>query len=293
MIKKNIRQRKEYLFKKNEEIKSKLIYEKKMKLKSAIEEEKPIPSELKKDVDNLMDELNYDDDNTLLPYSVVDDEYATNKYLEPKILVTTSRTPSQRLTQFLKEIRIIIPNSVRVNRGNTVIKDLVKICQENEFSDLVILHENRGTPDGLIISHMPYGPTVYFGLFNVVLRHDIQEEIDTVSEAYPHLIFEGFNSRLGNRISEILKNIFPVPKLDSQRVLTFVNNDDYISFRHHTYVKNQGNNKDNSNIVLEEVGPRFELKPYQILLGTIDMPEANKEWILRPYMNTARKKKLI
>ncbi len=37
MLKKGIRQRKEYLFKKNEEIKSKLIYEKKMKVKNAIE----------------------------------------------------------------------------------------------------------------------------------------------------------------------------------------------------------------------------------------------------------------
>jgi U3 small nucleolar ribonucleoprotein protein IMP4 len=262
-----------------------------MRIKSAIEDEKPIPSDLKKESDKLIKELDYDDDTTILPYSVVDDEYSSNKYLEPKILVTTSRTPSQRLTQFLKEIRIIIPNSVRINRGNTVVKDLVKICQENEFSDLIILHENRGTPDGMIISHMPYGPTVYFGLFNVVLRHDIEEEIDTVSEAYPHLIFDGFNNRLGERMTEILKNLFPVPKLDSQRVLTFINNDDYISFRHHTFTKSKTNNRD--GVTLEEVGPRFELKPYQILLGTIDMPDANKEWVLRPYMNTARKKKNI
>lgn len=289
MIKKNIRQRKEYLFKKNEEIKKKLIYEKKMKLKTAIENDKPIPSELKKDSENLLKELEYEDDNTIMPYSVMDDEYATNKFAEPKILLTTSRTPSQRLMQFLKEMRIIIPNSVRVNRGNTVIKDLVKISQENEFSDLVILHENRGVPDGMIISHMPFGPTIYFGLFNVVLRHDIKEEVDTISEAYPHLIFDGFNSRLGERMAEILKNIFPVPKLESQRVLTFINNDDYISFRHHTYEKNKNKVKD--NIELEEVGPRFEMRPYQILLGTIDMPEANKEWVLRPYMNTSRKKK--
>jgi U3 small nucleolar ribonucleoprotein protein IMP4 len=96
MIKKNIRQRKEYLFKKNEEIKRKLIYEKKMKLKSAIEQERPIPSELKKDSEHLLKELDYEDDNTILPYSLMDDEYSTNKYMEPKILLTTSRTPSQK-----------------------------------------------------------------------------------------------------------------------------------------------------------------------------------------------------
>jgi U3 small nucleolar ribonucleoprotein protein IMP4 len=292
MIKKNIRQRKEYLFKKNEEIQRKLIHEKKLRLKSAIEQEKPIPGDLKKESDTLLKELDYDDDNTILPYSVVDDEYSSSKYLEPKILVTTSRSPSQRLTQFLKEMRLIFPNSVRVNRGNTVIKELVKTCQENEFSDLIILHENRGVPDGMIVSHMPFGPTVYFGLFNVLLRHDIEEEIDTVSEAYPHLIFDGFESRLGNRIAEIWKNLFPVPKLDSQRIITLKNNDDYISFRHHTFKKNKSNNS-KDNIELDEVGPRFEMRPYQILLGTIDMPDANKEWVLRPYMNTSRKKKLI
>jgi U3 small nucleolar ribonucleoprotein protein IMP4 len=234
----------------------------------------------------LLKELEYDDENTILPYSVVDDEYADNKYYEPKILLTTSRTPSQRLLQFLKEMRIILPNSVRVNRGNTVIKDLVKISQENEFSDLIILHESRGVPDGMIISHMPHGPTTYFGLFNVVLRHDIQEEdITTVSEAYPHLVFDGFSNRLGERVVEILKNLFPVPKLDSTRVLTFANQEDYISFRHHTYKKTKG------EVDLDEVGPRFELRPYQILMGTIDMPDSQKEWVLRPYMNTARKKK--
>lgn len=187
----------------------------------------------------------------------------------------------------MKEMRLIFPNSVRVNRGNTVIKDLVKICQEQEFSDLVILHENRGQPDGMIISHMPYGPTVYLGLFNVVLRHDISEDIDTVSEAYPHLIFDGFNTRVGERITEILKNVFPVPKLDATRLITFSNQDDYISFRHHTFKKTK------KEVELDEVGPRFDLRPYQIMLGTVDMPDSTKEWVLRPYMNTARKKNNI
>ena len=35
------------------------------------------------------------------------------------------------------------------------------------------------------------GPTAYFGLMNCVARHDIKEaDLGTVSEAYPHLIFE-------------------------------------------------------------------------------------------------------
>jgi U3 small nucleolar ribonucleoprotein protein IMP4 len=35
----------------------------------------------------------------------------------------------------------------------------------------------------------------------------------------------------------ILKYLFPVPKEDSKRILTFANHDDFISFRHHTHKK--------------------------------------------------------
>ena len=290
MLKAEIRQRKEYLFKKSEEIKKNQIYLKKQRLKKLIEENKPIPNDLKGESDILLKEIEYEDSQTSLPQNILDNEYYTNTYNQQKILVTTSRHPSQRLTQFLQEIRIIIPNSIRVNRGNIVLKDIIKACKQNDFSDLIILHENRGNPDGMIISHMPNGPSVYFGLFNVVLRHDIDDDIEKVSQSFPHLIFNGFNSKLGERIVEILKNLFPIPKKDGNRVLTFSNNDDFISFRHHNFEKKKKFNGE-FEVNLEEIGPRFEMRPYQILLGTIDQPDSNKEWVLRPFMRTAKNKK--
>jgi U3 small nucleolar ribonucleoprotein protein IMP4 len=42
-----------------------------------------------------------------------------------------------------------------------------------------------------------------------------------------------------------------------------------------------------------ELGPRFELQLYQIKLGTVEMSEADTEWVLRPYMNTARKRQAL
>ncbi len=42
---------------------------------------------------------------------------------------------------------------------------------------------------------------------------------------------------------------------------------------------------------LSELGPRFEMRLYQLKLGTVDMAEAENEWVLRPYMNTAKKRK--
>lgn len=55
--------------------------------------------------------------------------------------------------------------------------------------------------DGLVVCHLPFGPTAYFTLYNVVMRHDIPD-IGTMSEAYPHLIFHNFTSQLGKRVSE-------------------------------------------------------------------------------------------
>ena len=89
---------------------------------------------------------------------------------------------------------------------------------------------------GFIVCHLPYGPTAYFNVANCVLRHDI-EGCAPMSEAYPHLLFNNFSTPLGNRVSNILKHIFPVPKPDTKRVITFSNERDWISFRHHTYSK--------------------------------------------------------
>lgn len=42
-----------------------------------------------------------------------------------------------------------------------------------------------------------------------------------------------------------------------------------------------------------QVGPRFEMRLYQISLGTADQRAAETEWVLRPYMNTAKKRKAL
>jgi len=53
--------------------------------------------------------------------------------------------------------------------------------------------------DGMIISHMPHGPTAYFTLFDTVMRHDIPN-VGTMSEEYPLVMAHGINSDLGKRV---------------------------------------------------------------------------------------------
>ena len=160
---------------------------------------------LKKEAHAIHERLKYDDG--MEPN--IDDEYARAGEIDPKILITTSRDPSSRLVQFAKEMKLMFPNSQRMNRGNYVIGDIVEACRKSDATDLVILHETRGQPgvmfnvDGLIISHFPYGPTAYFSLHNVVLRHDIPDR-GTVSEQYPHLIFDKLESKLGQRVAALI-----------------------------------------------------------------------------------------
>jgi len=51
---------------------------------------------------------------------------------------------------------------------------------------------------------------------------------------------------------------------------------------------------DGKEIVLDEVGPRFQLRLYEIKLGTLEAESAaDTEWALRPYMNTSKKRRFF
>jgi len=259
----------------------------KTKIEGRLVSGKTLPTELKKSARKLGRDLAFDEAQAE-PTTHIDNEYSRAGVQDPKIVITTSRDPSSKLLQFAKEMRLVFPNSHRINRGNYVVKELAEACRANDVTDLIVVHEHRGTPDALIVSHFPHGPTVYFTLNNVALRHDIGSyKNSTVSEQYPHLIFENFSSKLGERIRDVLKYLFPVPKEDSKRVMTFANEDDFISFRHHVFVKT------GRDVQLAEVGPRFEMKPYEIRQGTIEQNEAEREWVLSHYTRTAKKRSVL
>lgn len=192
----------------------------------------------------------------------------------------------------------MLPNSQRLNRGGYKLSEIVETCVKSQFTDMVILQEHRGEPDGLVVSHLPYGPTATFTMYNTVMRHDIEGR-GTVSEAYPHLVFENFTSGLGERVQSILRYLYPVPKPQSQRVMSFINRNDFISFRHHVFRKRKGVSREagaevkEEDVELEEVGPRFELQLYEIKLGTADQEDVEREWIRHAYTNSAKKRRVL
>lgn len=289
MIRRITRQRKEYIFRRNLYSKEIMNFEKKKILRKKIKEGNVIPTELKSEYFHLKNSIQANDMFASDPSNMLlEDEYETAGIKNPKIIITTAHSPTQKLIEFSKELRLTFPGSIRVNRGKTKLKEIATIGRTKGFTDVIVIHEHRGIPDGLVISHLPHGPTAYFGLTDIRMRHEVRKKnLDTVSEQHPHLIFDKFNAKLGRRIKNILKFLFPVPKSDTRRIISFINAHDFIIFRHHMY-KTQI-----QDINLTELGPRFTMRLYQLKLGTLDMHEAEIEWILMPYLNTAKKRDVL
>ncbi|ONK80503.1 uncharacterized protein A4U43_C01F18510 [Asparagus officinalis] len=291
-LRRYLKQRREYLYRKSLEGKEREWYEKKRKIRQALQEGKPIPTELRNEEAKLRAEVDLEDEQTAVPRNLIDDEYANASIRDPKILLTTSRDPSAPLVQFVKELKFVFPNSTRMNRGGQVLSEIIESCRAHEFTDVILVYEKQGIPNSLVVCHLPYGPTAYFGLSDVTSRHSIKDkkELGTMPEAYPHLIIDSLSTKVGERIGNILKHLFPVPKPDTKRIITFSKAADRIKFRHHIYEKRGGP----KSVELTEIGPRFCLVPYKIELGTVDHSENNqKEWVLANYINTAKKRKFL
>jgi U3 small nucleolar ribonucleoprotein protein IMP4 len=292
MIKRQTRERRDYLYRRALTLQQAEVAAKRAKLKASLASGKPLDPEIAKDK-QLREDYKYDEsraDRNTEEELGLDDEYAALSGIrDPRIVVTTSRDPSSRLSTFAKEIRLLLPTAVRLNRGNQILPNLVQSVKANDMSDIILLHEHRGTPTALTISHIPHGPTASFSLHNDVLRADIPNSArGTVSESYPHLIFEGFTTNLGKRVVQILKHIFPPREFSKQignRVVTFKNMEDSVEVRHHVFVQTGY-----QSVELAEVGPRMTMRLFEIRSGTLENKDGDVEWHLNQYTRTSKKK---
>jgi U3 small nucleolar ribonucleoprotein protein IMP4 len=151
MIRRQARQRRDYLYRRALLLKNSEISEKRAKLRASLASGRPLDPavasiQLRKD-------FQYDEsapDLSKQELLDLDDEYSElSGITDPRILVTTSRDPSSRLKSFAKEIRLLFPTGIRLNRGNLILDNLVASCKAENLSDLVILHEHRGVPSAM------------------------------------------------------------------------------------------------------------------------------------------------
>ncbi|KAI1711637.1 kelch motif domain-containing protein [Ditylenchus destructor] len=143
-----------------------------------------------------------------------------------------------------------------------------------QFSILVI---NNLFSDGLVLSHLPDGPTAYFKINTLEYTKQIKGAGESTSHL-PEVILNNFKTRLGHTIGRMLACLFPhTPQYTGRRAVTFHNQRDYIFFRHHRYEFKENGER----AALHELGPRFTLRLKWLQKGTYDTREGEYEWTLK------------
>lgn len=98
------------------------------------------------------------------------DEYSEyfSKIYEPKVLITYSDNPCSKTRGFGKELMAIIPNSIALTRHRSSVKKICASAIREGYTDVLIINENRKKVNGLLVIHLPGGPTAHFKvcLFN-------------------------------------------------------------------------------------------------------------------------------
>lgn len=208
-----------------------------------------------------------------------------NKAYEPRILVTSSDNPHKATVSFIRDLCRVIPNAEPKWRNRASIKKTVKNAKANGFTDLIFINEDRRMPNGLLLIHLPEGPTALFRVSNTRMGKSVAKKHyigDT--DHRPEVILNNFTTRLGRVVGRMLGAIFHYdPEFKGRRVCTLHNQRDYIFFRHHRYeFRNQ------QKVSLKEMGPRFTLRLQWLQQGAF---EGDFEWNLKRHdMETSRRR---
>ncbi|CAK8688940.1 ribosome production factor 1-like [Clavelina lepadiformis] len=204
----------------------------------------------------------------------------------PKILLTTSDRPRSRTTRFLKEYSQSLPNSFVYYRRALDIKKIITQCLAKGYTDIIIINEDRKTPNGLVHCHLPDGPTTHFKMSNVKLRKEIKHSTTPTSHQ-PEIILNNFGTRLGHTVGRMFASLYPHdPQFKGRQVATYHNQRDFVFFRHHRYIF-----RNEKRVGLQEIGPRFTLKLRSLQKGTFDSKYGEYEWIHKRHeMDSSRRK---
>lgn len=260
---------------------------KKKEEKAARKERRQIPGP--KDPGHTIESLREDDQTAVnnvqgeeldeLQKDLETDEFSDyfNRSYEPKVLISYSDNPHTKTRKFGKELGRIIPNSLVKVRNRSALKKICTSAIREEFTDVIIINESRTEPDGLIVVHLPNGPTAHFKLSNVKLTKELRKTHKDINHHRPEVVLNNFSTRLGLTVGRMLGALFHYdPEFKGRRVATFHNQRDYVFFRHHRYEFAKNGEK----VKLHELGPRFTLKLRSLQTGLFDTKTGDYEWLI-------------
>lgn len=201
---------------------------------------------------------------------------------EPKILITTNKHARKAAYEFSDLLLELLPNSNFVKRKEQFeMKEMAKFCSNRNYTDLVVINEDKKAVNGLTIIHLPEGPTFYFSISSLIESKKIRGHGNSTGHI-PELILNNFSTRLGNSVGRLFQSLFPHrPEFQGREVVTLHNQRDFIFFRRHRYVF-----KNDEKVGLQELGPQFTLRLRRIQKGV----KGDIEWEHRPDMDRDKKK---
>ncbi|KAH3698587.1 ribosome production factor 1-like [Dreissena polymorpha] len=287
---KNKQMRQEMYRKMKLEKKKTKLKEKKRKMKEAKESGEKVVKQVPKTIESMRvpDETMVSPEDEEVQLDEAQDEMSTyfNRETTPKILLTTCDRPGARTNKFCKEIKKLLPNTTLLYRRGLDLKKVIPQALSKEYTDLIVINEDKKTPNGLVLTHLPNGPTAHFKLSNVRLTTEIKNAGELTGHK-PEVILNNFNTRLGHSVGRMLASIFPHdPNFHGRRVVTFHNQRDFIFFRHHRYIFRSA-----QKVGLQELGPRFTLKLRTLQKGSFDSKYGEYEFVHKRHeMDSSRRK---
>ncbi|GEQ66407.1 hypothetical protein JCM33374_g70 [Metschnikowia sp. JCM 33374] len=201
---------------------------------------------------------------------------------EPKVLITTNAGAKKAAYEFADILTEFIPNVTFIKRKREYsMKEMAAYCSNREFSDLIVINEDKKKVNGLTFIHLPEGPTFYFSVTSLTTTEKIKGHGRATSHI-PELILNNFNTRLGKTVGRLFQAIFPPqPEIQGRQVITLHNQRDYVFFRRHRYVF-----RNEEKVGLQELGPQFTLKLRRLQKGI----KNEVEWEHRPDMERDKRK---
>lgn len=201
---------------------------------------------------------------------------------DPKIVLTTNFNARKEAYEFADMLMDFLPNVTFVKRKKDyTMKDMAKFCSNREYTDLIIINEDKRKVTGITFIRLPEGPSFYFSISSIVNGKKIPGH-GRPTDHIPELVLNNFNTRLGNTVGRLFQSLFPhKPELVGRQVVTLHNQRDFIFFRRHRYIFRNEN-----KVGLQEIGPQFTLKLRRLQKGIRE----EIEWEHRPDMERDKRK---
>ncbi|KAL1021617.1 hypothetical protein UPYG_G00015590 [Umbra pygmaea] len=283
------KQRRHLMFmrEKAEKRKQKMAIKKKKKKEREALGDKAPPKEIPKTIENqrVYDETTVDPEDEEVAFDEATDEFSAyfNRLTNPKVLITTSDRPRGRTVKFCRQLATVIPDAHVYYRRGLALKKIIPQCVARGFTYLMVINENRKIANGMVLCHLPDGPTAHFKVSSVRLRKEMKRKGEEPTEHTPEVILNNFTTRLGHSIGRLFAALFPHdPQFVGRQVATFHNQRDFIFFRFHRYIF-----RNEKRVGIKELGPRFTLKLRSLQKGTFDSKFGEYEWVLKRHENDA------